>query len=239
MNPTNLLAALCTAATLALAAPAAATIVQADITAEFFTFSGPAGFFPQAPPCMDPLCETTTTSGGREFVNFPIGGSPWNATFTFDTSRGALTLVPGGGEVLQWTSGNGPSPLLSGTLTWQAVGLQRDLSDATAFSIQRIGDALGYTISGPGYNFASFLGIGPSGPAALSDPYFRLCNCSGVSYSDATFDAPGGETFTQRLTPQPIPEPSTWAMLILGFFGLGAVLRRARPLPGGYARTAG
>jgi hypothetical protein len=37
---------------------------------------------------------------------------------------------------------------------------------------------------------------------------------------------------TPPFTPAAIPEPVTWAMLILGFFGLGAVLRRARARSG-------
>jgi hypothetical protein len=30
----------------------------------------------------------------------------------------------------------------------------------------------------------------------------------------------------------PIPEPSTWAMMLAGFAGVGAVLRHARRAPG-------
>lgn len=32
-----------------------------------------------------------------------------------------------------------------------------------------------------------------------------------------------------------VPEPATWAMMILGFFGLGAVMRRRKPFAGAYA----
>lgn len=43
---------------------------------------------------------------------------------------------------------------------------------------------------------------------------------------------------TPPFTPIAIPEPVTWAMLILGFFGLGAALRRARARSGSAAKPA-
>lgn len=40
----------------------------------------------------------------------------------------------------------------------------------------------------------------------------------------------GGDADPTRRPPvvSPVPEPETWAMMILGFFGLGAVLRRSK-----------
>jgi hypothetical protein len=122
----------------------------------------------------------------------------------------------------------GQSPLLSGSLTWAAVGLQRDLSDATSFMVQRIGDVLGYELSGADWHLSSPIFSAVSGPASLSDPFQKDCFCSGVNYLDATYTAKLGETFTQTLQPIAIPEPATWAMLILGFAAVGAGLRRRR-----------
>jgi hypothetical protein len=43
-----------------------------------------------------------------------------------------------------------------------------------------------------------------------------------TSFAATGFATNGGGT---------IPEPATWAMMILGFGGIGAMLRRRRPLP--------
>jgi hypothetical protein len=67
-------------------------------------------------------------------------------------------------------------------------------------------------------------------------------------FGTVTFDLHAGDTYgfyvhtdsvegpgTITLTPQlaSVPEPSTWAMLLTGFLGLGAVLRRRRALAWG------
>jgi hypothetical protein len=45
-----------------------------------------------------------------------------------------------------------------------------------------------------------------------------------------TFDSPSGVAYEVRVTeiPTVLPEPSTWAMLIGGFFGAGALIRTRR-----------
>jgi len=51
-----------------------------------------------------------------------------------------------------------------------------------------------------------------------------------VVFSDAVVEASNDFTLTLSDQPPPggIPEPSTWALLVLGFGGLGALLRRNR-----------
>lgn len=53
-----------------------------------------------------------------------------------------------------------------------------------------------------------------------------------ITTLEFAFDTPIGDIKQVRVrdltTPPPIPEPATWAMMILGFGGVGAVLRRRR-----------
>jgi len=66
----------------------------------------------------------------------------------------------------------------------------------------------------------------------------------GASFNNPDYNSDGFKieklTFTTPGTPRtPLPEPATWAMLLLGFFGLGATMRsrRNRELPAGDALT--
>lgn len=92
------------------------------------------------------------------------------------------------------------------------------------------GDFVGYgAVSGP------TLSGGP-GSACFTDP--ALCSIRPISLSQGgdqfsltlasgAYDGRGQFAFSARIT-NAVPEPSTWAMLMLGFFGAGAALRRAR-----------
>ena len=48
-----------------------------------------------------------------------------------------------------------------------------------------------------------------------------------LTLASGAFDAQGQFAFSARIT-NAVPEPSTWAMMLLGFFGAGAALRRAK-----------
>lgn len=66
-----------------------------------------------------------------------------------------------------------------------------------------------------------------SGFSAFADPIFTL---------DPDFTAPGDARFAfsqnlSAITSGGVPEPATWAMMLTGFGGLGAILRRRRSGP--------
>ena len=226
-------AALVGAAVLALAGQAHATLVTAVMSAEFYQFSGPEGFWSAGSPCGGPpsLSYCTSTVNNRQFVNYFDGGSNYSATFTFDTALGTLTSGPTF-ELLTWDAGSGASPLLSGSLDWDAVGLHRDLSAATHFEIQRSDFGLTFTFSGDDFFFRQTSNQGSQdGPYSLTAGYAAACCGGGVYYTDATYDAPLTEVFYQTLTtPVVVPEPTSWALMILGFGSIGALLRRRRSL---------
>lgn len=55
-----------------------------------------------------------------------------------------------------------------------------------------------------------------------------LTNSSSFIDPPATFENAAGEVFSLNIVgPAPVPEPSTWAMLVVGFAGLSALARRA------------
>src|SRR5439155_25364406 len=58
----------------------------------------------------------------------------------------------------------------------------------------------------------------------------NIYNSDGVNYFSA--ESPGGELLTTgdigTLTISAVPEPSTWAMMILGFIGIGLVAYRRK-----------
>jgi hypothetical protein len=71
------------------------------------------------------------------------------------------------------------------------------------------------------------------GPVGLAGPYIPQTS-GGPPGSDSppTTDTPGGPP-APPIPPStpvttPIPEPNTWAMMIVGVFGVGALLRRSR-----------
>lgn len=225
-------AALVGVAVLALAGHAHATVVTAAMSAEFYQFSGPTGFWAPGSPCGGPpsLSYCTSTVNNRQLVNYFNGGSTYSATFTFDTALGTLTSGPTF-ELLTWDAGTGASPLLSGSLDWDAVGLHRDLTAATHFEIARSDFGLTFTFSGDDFFFRQTSNLSSQdGPYSLSAGYAAACCGGGVYYTDGVYDAPLTEVFSQTLTPVVVPEPASWALMILGFGSIGAVLRRRRSL---------
>jgi hypothetical protein len=67
----------------------------------------------------------------------------------------------------------------------------------------------------------------PTPVCSTQNQYFYYYNSHP---SDAVHKIVGGELFTEvEGLPSPVPEPSTWAMMVLGFLGLGfAGYRRVR-----------
>ena len=159
--------------------------------------------------------------------NITISAGPLERTFNstpfdlFDPSTGTLQSV---------------TASVSGSLVW-------DTGDAVTSELT-VADDL---ISGFGnlQNFASPEGGGQSvihaGLNGPGDPvlfegkgtsqeeldFFQIPGSATVTISDATFIGTVTYNYTPAATSPAIPEPSTWAMILLGFAGLGcAAVRR-------------
>ncbi|MGU3390536.1 PEPxxWA-CTERM sorting domain-containing protein [Sphingomonas sp. M1A8_2b] len=86
-------------------------------------------------------------------------------------------------------------------------------------------DPTGISPAGRGITGAPLAGAGPAsfGPGATGAGAATPANPT-----TPTTPAAGGETTTPVIPVGPVPEPATWAMMVAGFFGLGALLRRNR-----------
>jgi hypothetical protein len=64
--------------------------------------------------------------------------------------------------------------------------------------------------------------------AAGTNGLFQVSSNSGQTFNSITFASSGNSFELDNLAVAPVPEPATWAMMILGLGGIGAGLRRRR-----------
>lgn len=103
-----------------------------------------------------------------------------------------------------------------------------DPTEGSYGGFQGFGTVSGRTTNGaPGSVCFTNPALCPVQPFSLSrgGDRFSLALASGA------YDSQGRFTFSASIT-SAVPEPSTWAMMLLGFFGAGAALRRAKRGPG-------
>jgi hypothetical protein len=212
------LAALGAAAALAFASQAGATVMTAALNGSF-----------------DPI---------RLGPNHQFIGGGWDAALTYDTDFGVASTV-GGEQKLNWTlASGGPSPVTGGLLTafgFDGTSYSYNLNSLTSFSLTRsvLGTIFSFTTADISFVATTYrpgqphdLGADLDLDAAYSYSTFQ----SGLNPMSSTISTNDftGSAYTDIIkinaTPAlaPIPEPATWGLLILGFGGVGAVLRRRR-----------
>jgi hypothetical protein len=160
-----------------------------------------------------------SASAATKIVDFTASGAWWSwlggalpygvpanpvltGSFTVDTGLklpGSLGLETV--TALNWTTG---------TKTWT-------LADANVM-VSNIGYS-GDTIDNFFFYFDSFNNLSNGGVSLADETNWAVCNGC-VSYTVRDGVPVGG--------PAAVPELATWAMMLLGFFGLGSVLRRRR-----------
>jgi hypothetical protein len=94
------------------------------------------------------------------------------------------------------------------------------------------------SLAGQNQSVLNALGLYAEDTTATSDTQIRNINALsrggtlwlvGASFTDTTpDDAFKFKALTYTVAPPPVPEPSTWALLILGFGGVGAAMRKRK-----------
>ena len=79
------------------------------------------------------------------------------------------------------------------------------------------------TVSGSGFGFLTFDTVN-----TLDDGIFSVVEISNGAATTGTLSTAGAITSFRTETVAAVPEPSTWAMMILGFAGVGFMAYRRR-----------
>jgi hypothetical protein len=195
---------------------------------------------------MDVTYTGTVSSGtdtfglfGKEGAN--LIGKTWVATYTFDTSLGfpASNGVRGGSEL-----GN-TSPVLSSMITINGIGravsgssygYEYGLHDVT--SSKQYHFAENYSAGHKEYLENYIASFNLSLPASITTPFTHTVGSKDFEFNGTYYLANGAASETihadlATLTVSDhvvagVPEPSTWAMMLLGFAGVGFAAYRKK-----------
>jgi hypothetical protein len=227
MRLRKMVAGAATAALLLAANPVAAAVMIATYDGTVASGTDNIGYF--------------TTPGGD------LSGLTYRASFTYDTAVGSRTTDAFMDSIQGGTFWGAPTPILSASIT---------IGTATAsFGSNGRGSAA-YFLSGPPYQIAhetefdsgtdyEFLAFAPfvadQPPNTLEQAFsstgagcFLLCGSFSARHGAIGFDYTGTlNVASVEIAPVgsvvgAIPEPATWATIILGAGGTGAMLRRRR-----------
>jgi PEP-CTERM motif len=174
-----------------------------------------------------------------------LAGDSYVAHYVFDTALGVITKEPGwkgaqGGNFFSPTNPAGPdfaaSPLVSASVTinGHSVNIGGGYDDSISG-----GPSIGEAAYAVGLYSESWDSINPNPafPSSITGPFtYDIPAFAGTAgfFVIATDDKKAQATIYSltRLTIEPVeavPEPSTWAMMLIGFMGLGyAGYRRAK-----------
>jgi hypothetical protein len=189
---------------------------------------------------------SSATDGLNLFGGGNIVGDNFQVVYTFDTSKGTLTTVPGA-QTLD-SPGAGGDAFLATLITIN--GQTQSYDDGAGAQASTGGNGVGEIVNSTGFAASIHFGIGTTINATavsaplLTDDFTTTINCgngcggfgtfhlgvaSGV-FEDIAFDPTGGAVEFDETTgvTSAVPEPSTWAMMILGFFGVGFMAYRRK-----------
>jgi hypothetical protein len=234
MNFPSLKCMAAVAALMGLTSAASADIVSLTYTGTVSSVSSTLGQQVSSP-----------TDGLNLFGGGNLTGDNFQVVFTFDTSKGTLTTSPGAQSLSD--TGNGVTAFLPTLITIN--GFTQSLTDGTGGLAQTSGGGLNDTVSSAGFAANIHFGIGtdinatPVSPALLTTDFTTSINCGNgcggfgtfhlglaTGFEDISFDPTGGAVAFDETTglTSAVPEPSTWAMMVLGFFGLGFMAYRRK-----------
>lgn len=192
----------------AIAAPASANIIT-------FAYNGK-------------IVDGVDTSGLFGAPGADLTGDHILAVFVFDTALGLRGAFPGTTDSLiggTAVPGSPPSPLVSATITINGESTTIG-GDLLASALTNGGQFNASEAVQDNANFVSAFVYSMSAPASLDTP-FTPQGSGGGSFNIDRVDALSGprEVATADFS---IPEPATWAMMLMGLGGVGAAVRRVR-----------
>jgi len=221
------LAALCIAGTLVIAAPASASTMVA-------TFTGTVGTM------------TNASAGAFAPPGVSLTGDAFTAVYIFNSDAVGVVTTPTSLDVKGGLCCLNAAPISSGSLTingvTQELGHLPDVGPIHNYppfdSEIRYDAGAGTVFFQAGRNDSIdsnliFHMTGAGIPLSLSAPFTLTQDAGNSFFNWDDFSQRFGFTDHAQLIPtllvvRAIPEPVTWAMMLSGFFGIGAVLRRQR-----------
>ncbi len=193
-----------------------------------FAWSGPAIAGDAPSPGVDftgvgqsrPTNDTWTL--GYEFVANAdatvVGLATWDSWFT-DPASVRVGLWDASGHLLAATTVTNASPTIgSADWSWSALLRPVTLTAGDTYYVGSFGPDAGYSFSNAGFTVDPLITF-------IQDAY--VVDSSGLAFPNATYGSQG--TFGGNvILAAAAPEASTWAMMILGFAGLGLAGHRVR-----------
>jgi hypothetical protein len=184
-----------------------------------------------------------TLNNGAMFIN--SGGPHTPFTYNLDTPTVATHVTP---APIPGASGNHPNPApvagFIGAIGPQGATPYNSFSNGIAYVVETplinpvatdAPNGGGHGMPGPlefrlyGVTTADFVDNNPSGPG-----YFfaaDLIACTGIARTTCTTGSFAADDVTITGNTPAVPEASTWAMMIAGFFGIGFLAYRRRSIP--------
>ncbi len=212
---------------LALAAGVAALAMAGAANAEVFNLvngtagtwcaCGASGTVTVTADGTDTFKVVVDLTGGTEFnisgKGFDATGFDLNGITSADISLLSVVAPVGGGTLADFTVTSPQTAgtnMEDGTGNWDYVVSHINGNDGAGSTIT----GLTYTVSSPGLTLADFVSNGTAGSFFVD------------------VEGPDGQTGVVGTGPGSpgVPEPATWAMMLLGVFGVGGLMRRRREM---------
>jgi hypothetical protein len=212
----KLLSSVALAATLALATTAAHAAITVS-QSPYYNYTTDVASFSSA----NVICDFDTPCTGGNTFAFAGGAAPGTGIFT-GTASGITQAPPG--DPTAYAAVLGPNGTATLTLGGPYANISFFMGSPDTYnSISFLG--AGGTVLG------SFTGAQFTGPPANGDPTLgeRITfNFNGAAVQTVQFASTTNSFEFDRVGTVAVPEPATWAMMLVGFGGIGAMIRRRR-----------